>query len=111
MRGDRRSRDGRTCKISWTERSGYISVSFIIISFKDHRIFKTFDLRWHVHHFNISCTVLERVNEQVSVDVFQREEAFMRAQKEAERKRQERELQHIQEEHERLQRKKVRERI
>lgn len=41
------------------------------------------------------------------VDVFQREEAFLRAQKEAERKRQERELLHIQEEQERLQRKKV----
>lgn len=39
--------------------------------------------------------------------VFQREEAFLRAQKEAERKRQERELLHIQEEQERLQRKKV----
>lgn len=38
---------------------------------------------------------------------FQREEAFLRAQKEAERKRQERELLHIQEEHERQQRKKV----
>lgn len=37
----------------------------------------------------------------------QREEAFLRAQKEAERKRQEREQQHIQEEQERLQRKKV----
>lgn len=42
--------------------------------------------------------------------MFQREEAFMRAQKEAERKRQERELLHIQEEQERLQRKKVPER-
>lgn len=41
------------------------------------------------------------------LDVFQREEAFLRAQKEAERKRQERELLHIQEEQERLQRKKV----
>lgn len=39
--------------------------------------------------------------------VFQREEAFLRAQREAERKRQERELLHIQEEQERLQRKKV----
>lgn len=37
----------------------------------------------------------------------QREEAFLRAQKEAERKRQEREQLHIQEEQERLQRKKV----
>lgn len=38
---------------------------------------------------------------------FQREEAFLRAQREAERKRQERELLHLQEEQERLQRKKV----
>lgn len=39
--------------------------------------------------------------------LFQREEAFLRAQREAERKRQERELLHLQEEQERLQRKKV----
>lgn len=39
--------------------------------------------------------------------VLQREEAFHRAQKDAERKRQERELLHIQEEQERQQRKKV----
>lgn len=41
------------------------------------------------------------------MSVPQREEAFLRAQKEAERKRQERELLHLQEEQERLQRKKV----
>lgn len=39
--------------------------------------------------------------------LFQREEAFLKAQKEAERKRHERELLHLQEEQERLQRKKV----
>ncbi|KAF3703845.1 Reticulocyte-binding protein 2 -like protein a [Channa argus] len=47
-----------------------------------------------------------QVFEQVLLGAFQREEAFLRAQKEAERKRQERELLHIQEEQERLQRKK-----
>ncbi len=40
-------------------------------------------------------------------DVWQREEAVQRVHREAERKRQERELLKIQEEHERLQRKKV----
>jgi len=48
-----------------------------------------------------------KLSDWVFPDVFQREEAFLRAQREADRKRQERELLHIQEEQERQQRRKV----
>lgn len=79
-RDGRRSKGGRTCRTSWTKR--LLSVLLSVI-----------------HH--------ERETSFRTSGVFQREEAFLRAQREAERKRQERELLHIQEEQERLQRKKV----
>lgn len=53
------------------------------------------------------CKLKEEWRECDWLRVFQREEAFLRAQREAERKRQARELLHIQEEQERQQRKKV----
>lgn len=67
------------------------------------------DSRWRVRHFSINKLFPQKdsVNDGMLLGVFQREEAFLRAQKEADRKRQERELLHIQEEQERLQRKKV----
>ncbi len=67
------------------------------------------DWKWYVRGTSINKLFpqKESVSDGMLLGVFQREEAFLRAQKEADRKRQERELLHIQEEQERLQRKKV----